>query len=231
MSKNIKALIASCKLFSDLSAAEIEIVFQAGKCQQIDDNGSFYQQGDHASSFYLLLDGRVKLSKVTKDGHQILARFLEPGQAFGIVTVQESTQYPFTAQAVGPCAAMVWESKNLQDLLWRFPSIALNALQLMTEQCQEWQRRYEEVVTECVEQRIAQAVIRLVRQMGKRVKSGVLIDLPLSRQDLGEMTGTTLYTVSRILSRWEHQGLVKLGRERVIIRKRDDLVVIAEGMM
>jgi len=81
-----------------------------------------------------------------------------------------------------------------------------------------------------VEQRVAGTLVRLARQAGKRVRSGILIDIHLSRQDLAEMTGTTLYTVSRILSRWEQEGLVELGRERVVIRNGHGLVEIAEAL-
>lgn len=169
------------------------------------------------------------MAKVTVDGHQVLARFLEPGECYGIVAAQEKATYPFSVQAVGVCTAVAWNSETLRDLLHRYPGIALNALQVMTEQCQKWQRRYEEMVTACVEQRVAGTVVRLARQAGKRVQSGVLIDLPLSREDLAEMTGTTLYTVSRILSRWKDDGLVELGRERVVIRDGHGLVTIAEA--
>jgi hypothetical protein len=73
-------------------------------------------------------------------------------------------------------------------------------------------------------------VLRLAHQTGRRTDKGVLLDLPISRQDLGEMTGTTLYTVSRILSRWEQSGLIESGRERIIIRSPHDLVIIAEDL-
>jgi CRP-like cAMP-binding protein len=90
--------------------------------------------------------------------------------------------------------------------------------------------RYQELATERVEQRVARALLRLARQVGQKEEDGILINLPLSREDLAEMIGTTLYTVSRILSRWEHQGLVKTGRERVLIRNPHALVDIAEDL-
>jgi len=90
--------------------------------------------------------------------------------------------------------------------------------------------RYQELMTERVEQRVARALLRLARQVGQKADKGVLIGLPLSREDLAEMTGTTLYTVSRILSRWEDQDLVETGRERVLIRQPHGLVAIAEDL-
>ena len=90
--------------------------------------------------------------------------------------------------------------------------------------------RYRELATERVEQRVARAIIRLTRQVGKRTEQGVLLDMPLSRQDLGEMTGTTLYTVSRIMSGWEQKGLISTGRERIVILNPHGLVTVAEDL-
>jgi len=228
--KKINNLLAGCRLFRTLSKSGQETVLQAGWRAQITSDGYFYHQGEPATAFYMLLKGRAKLTQVTPDGHQVLARFLDPGDCFGIVAVHDGAEYPATLQAVDACSAIAWDGETFKELLQRYPLIALNVLQVMTEQCQAWQRRYQEVTTERVEQRVAQALVRLARQVGKRVRSGVLIDLPLSREDLAEMTGTTLYTVSRILSRWENEGLVESGRERVVIRDGHGLVEIAEAL-
>ncbi len=227
---NIDSFLADCKLFRNLSKAGQKAVLQAGWRAQITSDGYFYHQSDPATTFYILLKGRAKLTQVTPDGHQVLARFLKPGECFGVVSALADSEYPASLQAVDVCSAVAWDGEIFRELLQRYPLIALNILQMMTEQCQAWQHRYHEVTTERVEQRVAGALVRLARQVGKRVRSGVLIDLPLSRQDLAEMTGTTLYTVSRILSRWESEGLVELGRERVVIRDGHGLVEIAEAL-
>jgi CRP-like cAMP-binding protein len=109
-------------------------------------------------------------------------------------------------------------------------TLALNGLRMVAQRFRDLQRRYKELATERVERRVARTLLRLTRQTGKRTAEGVLLDLPLSRQDLGELTGTTLYTVSRILSRWEQEGLIITGRERVTVRKPHGLVSIAEDL-
>jgi CRP-like cAMP-binding protein len=108
--------------------------------------------------------------------------------------------------------------------------MALNGLRMVAGRFRDLQRRYQELATERVERRVARTLLRLTRQAGKGVPEGVLLDLPLSRQDLGDLTGTTLYTVSRILSRWEQDGLITTGRERVIVCKPHGLVAIAEDL-
>jgi CRP-like cAMP-binding protein len=75
---------------------------------------------------------------------------------------------------------------------------------------------------------LAHGILRLAAQIGKAVAGGTLIDLTLSRQDIAEMTGTTIYTVSRTLSKWEGEGIIESGRERVLVRKPDALKAIAD---
>ena len=116
------------------------------------------------------------------------------------------------------------------DFGMQVPQIALNAMGIIAERLQEIQERFRQVTTERVERRLTHTKIRLAAQSGKKVKEGILIDLTLTRQDLAEMSGTTLYTVSRMLSQWEEQELVIAERERVTIRNPHGLARIVEDV-
>lgn len=86
-----------------------------------------------------------------------------------------------------------------------------------------------ELATERVEQRVANAVLKLVNQTGKQTELGLLIDFPISRQDLSEMTGTTLHTVSRLLSAWETAGLITSRNQRITVIEAHKLMLLASG--
>jgi CRP-like cAMP-binding protein len=216
-------------LFQDLSRAALDAVYDAGRVVAVEADTVLCQQGDPATSFLLVTEGRARLSQVTEDGHQVLVRFLGPGDCCGIIAAHHDAEYQATVQAVDPSAIVRWDHRTLADLFTRHPDLARNALRVLAEQCQAWQRRYREVTTARVEQRVALTVLRLAQQAGERVDAGVLIAIPLSREDLAEMTGTTLFTVSRILNRWEERGFVELGRQRVVIRDGHGLVAVSEG--
>ncbi len=100
----------------------------------------------------------------------------------------------------------------------RHTRIAANAVEVVGTRTEEMLHRLQEFATEPVERRIAWALLRLCEQAGRQVGTGVEIGFPLSRQDITEMTGTTLYTVSRTLREWERQGMVVSGRQRVVVR-------------
>src|SRR5258707_14521137 len=108
--------------------------------------------------------------------------------------------------------------------------LATNTLQTVGGRLQETHTRVVEMSTQQVEQRVAHALLRLARQSGRKVEHGVEIDFPISRQDIAQMTGTTLHTVSRILSGWEQSGLIEGGRQRVVLREPHKLMVLSEEM-
>jgi CRP-like cAMP-binding protein len=223
-------LIGQMPPFQRLQPAELQVVRQSAWLRRVERDAYFYHQGDPASAFYILIEGQVKLTEVTSDGQQILVRFVGTGEAMGIIAALSKAVYPLSAQAVDDCLALTWDGEILEQLMERYPRVAIDGLRLVSQRWHELEERFRELATERVERRIAQTLLRLVRQTGRKVEAGILIDLPLSRQDLAEMTGTTLYTVSRILSQWEQQNLVELGRERVLIRYPHGLTRIAEDL-
>jgi CRP/FNR family transcriptional regulator, nitrogen oxide reductase regulator len=217
-------------LFRGLSPEEIATVLAAARIRKIAAEEYFFFQGDPAEALFILKQGRIKLTQVNPDGQQILLRVLGAWNLFAAVALVENNTYPVSAQAGEDCQALYWAKDDLSRLVESIPRMALNAMRLLTGYVKEFQDRYRELATERVERRLARAILHLANQTGRKTPEGVLIDLPLTRQDLAEMTGTTLYTVSRILSQWESNGLILSGREKVVVRYPHGLVKIADDL-
>lgn len=222
--------LAATPLFAGLSPEALAEVRQTALKRKAARGSFLFYQGDPAEAVFVLSEGRAKLTQVTPDGQQVVLRVVGPWEIFAVLSMVSGRRYPVSAEAVEDLVALSWPREIITQLAERFPQIALNGVKVMTESVQDFQNRYREMVTERVERRIARAVLRLAQQLGRKTDEGVLIDIPLSRQDLAEMTGTTLYTVSRILSQWESQGLVLAGREKLVIRFPHGLVTIAEDL-
>lgn len=227
---DLRHSLESANLFKGLSAGELERVAQVARQRRLVSDAYLYYQGDPAEYLPVLLAGRLKLTQLTPEGQQVLMRYTSPGEVFGVLAVLSDMAWPTSAQAVEDSLVATWEKEAMYDLMLRYPRIALNALAVLASHTRDFQDRIRELSTERVERRIARALLRLARQTGRKVKEGVLLDLPLSRQDLAEMSGTTLFTVSRTLSQWESKGLIKAGREQVTILFPHGLVVIAEDL-
>jgi CRP-like cAMP-binding protein len=223
-------ILASSILFKDLDQKSLNSVIKSAHSRKVENDSFFFMEGDQAVSVFVLMQGKVKLTQVTPDGQQVILGYTVPGREFGVIAALVDVTYPVSAQAVGGCHALAWDHETINQLMVRFPVIALNALRILAERIGGLQRRIRELATQRVERRIARTLLRLANQTGKMVANGVLIDLPISRQDLAEMNGTTLYTVSRTLKKWETQEIISSKREQITILYPHGLVSIAEDL-
>jgi CRP-like cAMP-binding protein len=222
-------MLRQVSVFQNATDDDLKLIAEHSIERSIEEGEFFFFQGDPALYFYILISGRAKLIQTSLAGQQVNLRTISEWQMFGALgAVRENATYPATAQALEHCTALAVKSEYLKDLMQTRPYLSFNLMQLMTTYIQEMQERYRELATEKVERRIARAMLRLAAQMGTRKDGG--IELTFTRQDLAEMSGTTLYTVSRVLSDWERQGLVEAGRERVLIRNPHGMVSIAEEL-
>lgn len=226
-----REVLQQALLFRDLDSAAIQKISQAAQLISKPDGSFFFMEGDEAARTYVLIGGQVKLSQVSEDGQSVLMGFIGPYREFGIVSAANAVKFPVSAQAVGESKAYSWDRQQVIGFIQDYPVIRDNIIHIMGRQIAEFQSRIRELSTQRAERRIARAVLRLAQQSGQKTEQGILIDLPLSRQDLAEMTGTTLYTVSRFLKQWEAQGLVLSKREKVIITHPHGLVQIAEDLI
>ena len=217
-------------LFQNIPAGALEAVITAAHPQTIAADSFLFYQDDPVERVYVITSGRIKLAQLSPDGQQVIMRVATPGVLIAAISLVAGAVYPVTAQAAEESQVLYWTQAELLSVIERYPALALNAMRILAGHVREFQDRYRELATERVERRVARAVLRLASQTGRKTDEGVLLDLPLTRQDLAEMTGTTLYTVSRIFSKWESDGLVLAGRERVVIRFPHGLVRIAEDL-
>jgi CRP-like cAMP-binding protein len=216
--------LAAARPFVGLEDAAIDEAALVGRRRQLSPGDTVFRQGEAADELFVLLQGRVKVTQVTPDGQQLVVRFLGPGEMMGCVAAWGGGNYPGTATAQEDTAVIGWPSAVLGRLVERHPAIARNLLGTVGHSLQETQTRLRELATERVERRIAHALLRLARQAEP---DG---ELRLTRQDLAELAGTTLFTVSRTLSAWEAQGIVEGGRGHVAVRQADALAAIAEDL-
>jgi CRP/FNR family transcriptional regulator, nitrogen oxide reductase regulator len=232
MSEKISDLDVLLKLdlFLDLSVPQMEVIRSEARGLSFEEGSFVFYQDDPAERIFVLKSGRIKLYQTTDDGQQVIMRVMTPGMMFAAISMVEGAVYPVSAEAAQHSQVIYWSQETMLTLIGRFPQMAVNALKILAGHVREFQNRYRELATERVERRLARTVLRLASQTGRKTDEGVLLDLPLTRQDLAEMTGTTLFTVSRILSQWENQELVLASRERLVVRFPHGLVRIAEDL-
>ncbi len=222
------SLIAGLPLFSAMSKKELDFLLCRARSARYPKDLAIFEQDGNADAFFLLLDGHIRVVRLNEDGEQVIARYINPGELFGIAVAMGRATYPASAIAAVDCVALAWPNEAWPDLTARVPQFASGAYRTIGERLQETQDQVMQMSTEQVEQRVAHTLLRLVQQSGRKTAEGIEIDFPITRQDIAEMTGTTLHTVSRLLSAWEDMGLVRGGRQRVIVTDAHNLMLIAE---
>jgi len=230
LSVSSRDLVTRFALFDGLSPDELDDVLAAGRTYEVGQGEFFFHQGEDSTMLYVLAAGRVKLSQVTADGQQVIVAYFGPGEGLGIVMALNEKPYPLSAEAIELCVAVGWTRAAMLALMRDYGQLALNGMQMVGARFTQMQSRFQELATQRVERRVARALLRLVRQFGRRVDEGVLIDITISREELSQMTGTNLYNVSRILSKWEHAGWITTARRRIILKKSHELVALAEDL-
>ncbi|ACJ01318.1 Crp/Fnr family transcriptional regulator [Rhodospirillum centenum] len=224
------AVLNGMRMFDGLPLEALEAVIAAGQTRLVPKGTTVFTQGAKALTCHALLDGRIKIQQTGPDGQQVVVQFVGPGEMYGTLAMFLKSGYPGDAVTLTDSVEIVWSADAMLRLMREHPQIALNTLGMLGNRLEDLQTRLRELSTQRVERRVAHALLRLAKQAGKPVEAGVEIDFPLSRQDLAEMTGTTLHTVSRIVSGWESAGIVEGGRQQVVVARPDRLLAIAEDL-
>ncbi len=224
-----RSLISSLPAFSGLAGEDMDAILSRARSSRFAKDSEVFTQEEEAKSFFLLLSGHIRVVRTSAEGHQVVARYINEGELFGIAVAMGKTTYPATAVAAVDCVVLSWPNSAWADLQARFPAFGANAYRTIGARLQETQTQVMEMSTQQVEQRIAHALLRIVSQSGRKTSEGIEIDFPITRQDIAEMTGTTLHTVSRLLSAWEDQGIVRGGRQKVTVTDPHALMLVAEN--
>lgn len=224
-----RSLISSLPAFAGLEGKDLDAILSLARSSRFPRDSEIFAQEGEASSFFLLLSGHIRVVRTSPEGHQVVARYINEGELFGIAMAMGRTTYPATAVAAVDCVVLSWPNSAWRDFQSRFPAFGASAYKTIGTRLQETQAQVMEMSTQQVEQRIAHALLRIVSQSGRKTPEGIEIDFPITRQDIAEMTGTTLHTVSRLLSAWEEEGIVRGGRQKVTVTDPHALMLVAEN--
>jgi CRP-like cAMP-binding protein len=223
------AILHRVELFAGLEPPALDEIVRHGRTRRLARGTVVFRQGEKATSFHVLVSGRIRIDRSAEDAGNLVIRYVGPGEMFGALALFHGGGYPADAWAITDCVEIRWPAAALIALIERYPRIALNVLRIVGRRLDELQVRLHELTVERVEQRLAHALIRLAKQAGKTVEHGIEISFPLSRKDLAAMTASRHYTVSRILAEWQDRGLIAGGRKKITVRDLPALEAVARA--
>lgn len=228
---SIRDILPTLPLFADLSPASLDKLASLTHLQRAERGDVLFHQGDPPGLAYILVSGRLRLVQHTTDGKDVTLANFVPGDVIGLVMILTRESYPGTAEVIDRSELLALTGPLMWELLQANSALGARVIRILAERLYEAYNRIRELSAERVQQRVARSLLRLVQKVGVVDKNGaVRLDIRLSRQDLAQMNGTTLETISRTLSSWENDGLIESGREQIIILKPHALVRIADDL-
>ncbi len=227
MKKLDESLLTNLPPFRGLTRPQIREILDAAQTARFDAGQAIFSEGMPVDRFFLLLDGHIRVQRITAQGDQIILLHIAPGQLFGIGAALGHKAYPATAMAAGDCIVLAWPNRLWPEFIANYTGFATQTYAVVGERMADMHSVIVEMATKQVEQRIAAALLRLITQMGRKVEHGIEIDFPITRQNISDMTGSTLHTVSRLLSAWEKDGIVASQRKKITVTAPHQLVLLS----
>ncbi len=221
--KNLKK-IDLFKNLSDEELKELEAYLVTGNYRKKED---IFSEGDQPEWFYIVSKGKVKITKLSHEGKEIILEIISPADIFGGVAVIRGFPYPANAVAMEDSEVIKISRRNLMRLVDRFPNLMYCIALQLGDRMKSSYDSLKNIALERVEARIAALLLKLSNKIGVETKEGVLIDMRLTKQDVADMVGTTVETSIRTFSKFKKEGLVTDSDGKFIIRDKQGLSELA----
>ncbi len=210
-------------LLTGLSAAEYHAVIAFASCQEIPADNVVCRQAEPGELMFVVRSGRVRFSRTTADGGDVLLRWLGPGDCFGLASlVPGPVNYMATGTTTEKTVLWVWGASSIRDAAAAYPRLSQNALRIALDYLEELGERHMALLSLTAEQRLARTITHLGATNGKVLPTG--IEVRITNHDLAGLADVGLFTVSRQLKIWERGGHLLKRRERVVIRHPEALL-------
>jgi len=221
------SFLRTAPLFAGVSETDLLRLASSSHRRVYKKGVELFSQGEPLRKVFLIFSGTVKLTYSDLSGSQIILALRSRGEILYLPTGSAPQHHTAAAETVTFAKVLAWKADCFEAIVHQTHALSGNIAHILSSQLVDLERRYYEAACEKVERRVASTLIRLASQIGSRFEHGVLV--PISRQDLAELTGTNLFSVSRLISRWVDAGLMLPSRRAVIIPSLEalDLATLA----
>jgi CRP-like cAMP-binding protein len=221
--KNLKKI----DLFKDLSDAELKELDPYLVTTTFKKKEDIFSEGDQPEWFYIVAKGKIKITKLSHEGKEIILEIISPTDIFGGVAVLRNFPYPANAVAMEDSEVVKISRKNLMRLVDRFPNLMYCIALQLGDRMKSSYDSLKNIALERVEARIAALLLKLANKVGIETKEGLQIDMRLTKQDVADMVGTTVETSIRTFSKFKKQGLVADKAGKIVITDREGLAELS----
>jgi CRP/FNR family transcriptional regulator len=224
---SVEDLLRSSTLYRSLSSEDQQRLARVAVAKTYEKSETIFAEGDPPDFLFTIVSGRVKVVKTIPSGKEIILEIFGIGDPLGAVAVYEGTPFPASAMALEPTSCLLIPRPQFFALLEENPTLVRGVLIGLTHRLVELTRRLSELTGGRVESRFARLFLKLADQMGRSDRGGVFIPMALSRQELADLTGTTIETAIRVMSRWGKEDVLETDKDGFVVKNRDELEALA----
>jgi len=219
----IRSLVCGTRLLKGLEPPVCDELMESGRPVSAKAGAYLLNQGESSNTCYVLLRGKIRLLLHTPDGKRVIIDIIGPGHHLGFFVALTNKDYPISAEVIEPSELFAWNADTIQRVVYESPKLISTIFSALADRIMCLQSKVQQLATERIEQRLAHSLLTLAKNLGKQEQEGVLINTPLTHRDLAEMSGTNIYSVSRILGRWEQDDIILTGRRRIVLCRPEQL--------
>jgi CRP-like cAMP-binding protein len=221
-----RKLLASVSIFSSMSDEELDLLLRATTTKKLDARQTLFRKGDAGNQLYAIASGSLKVMATGADGRDVLFTLLGAGDVIGEISILDGGERSASAVAFEPTELLVLHRRELIPFLEQHPHIAIGLAGVLAAMVRRLSERAEDRQTMPLAGRMAKRLLALAEQHGQRPIVGGPVEIRLPQQDLADLVGATRESVNKLLRGWEEQGIVGLGRGRVVLKRPADLEAI-----
>ena len=213
--------------FFNLTPVQCREIVAAAHEKRFMKRHTIFTEGGPCGQVLLVLSGCVKTTQLGSSGCEVILRLSGPGELVGALESYSGSNSLVTVRTTQRTGALVWDAPSFKAITDRYPILVRNTARLLEVRLQELEERVREISTQKVAPRLSLQLIRISNQFRQHADGS--LEISLSREELAQLTGTTLFTVSRLLSQWERLGIVSNRREAVLVRDLQKLTELSQA--
>jgi len=214
-------LLASNELFRHLRSDQLAGLARYTRLQRFSHNQPIFRQQDSGSTLMAVISGRVRISRLSAAGKEVVFSILAPGTFFGEIALLDGGRRSADATALGNTELILLDRRDFMPFLKRNPAVAIDMLEVLCQRIRRTDEQVEDSLFLLREARLAKALLHLADQFGKETPDGICIDFPLSQRELGNFVGLTRESINKQLVEWREAGLIGMRGKLITIRDLD----------
>ena len=226
--------LKQCDLFRRLSPEQLAQIEPRCRMRKFKRGEPIYLPTDAAESVLVLAEGRIKIGSLTDDGKQTILAFIEPGEIFGELAALDGGPREEFAEAAEKSTVILMPAELLRQLVEVAPNLALGITRLIGVRRRRIERRLKSLLFRSNRQRLVSLLLELADQYAEPAgqpyaNSAIRLRIKLSHQDLASVIGSTRETVTVVLGELQEEGLVEVGRRKIVLSDLNQLALAMDA--